>query len=342
MRTAWTRAAAAILFFLLALISVADSTGELNWKETEWGGKDVWLKKSLASAFPPLYSVFGCGEGSWLFFQVPLRLEENARVTLDAGRILQEEMEWLLPAEKALSPARETEKKEEASYLLAPLSVAAPAPVLLEPAPAAGSPVVAIYNTHNAEGYIPTDGQAKREGENASIAEVAQYLGDLLEKKHGIPAVVDRTIHDYPDWNKSYTQSRRTMVKLLREYPGLRLVLDIHRDSLPGNDSQTVSIGGRKAARILFVVGSYQPKSSSGAKPPNLALAEKLSGFLDEDFPGLSRGVRIKPGTYNQDLHPGALLIEIGNTHNSLEEARRAAEALAEALARWLRSGQST
>ena len=50
--------------------------------------------------------------------------------------------------------------------------------------------------------------------------------------------------------------------------------------------------------------------------------------------PGISRGIRQYPLIYNQDLHTGSLLIELGSDKNSLDEARRTLPLLADALAR--------
>lgn len=44
--------------------------------------------------------------------------------------------------------------------------------------------------------------------------------------------------------------------------------------------------------------------------------------------------------TYNQDLMPGAILMEIGDAQHRYEEAERAAHYLAEALADLIRDGK--
>ncbi|MCG8526955.1 MAG: stage II sporulation protein P, partial [Opitutales bacterium] len=55
-------------------------------------------------------------------------------------------------------------------------------------------PLVAVYTTHNAETFIPTDGTAKIEGKNAGVAKVAKTLSETLEKKHSIKTVYTDTI----------------------------------------------------------------------------------------------------------------------------------------------------
>ncbi|NPV90219.1 MAG: stage II sporulation protein P [Firmicutes bacterium] len=204
------------------------------------------------------------------------------------------------------------------------------------PAPVEGQPLVGIYNSHNAEAYTPTYGKAKVEGENSGIYKVAQRLRDTLQNKYRVPVVQSETIHDYPDYNKAYTNSSRTVKGLIKSYPSLRMVLDIHRDALPGSNPETIVIDGKKTAKILIIVGTDRRYSHPNWRK-NLELAENIARNLEAKYPGICRGVRMKDGTYNQQYHTGGLLIEIGNANDSLEEAERAADCLAEALSRCLK-----
>lgn len=199
-----------------------------------------------------------------------------------------------------------------------------------------GTPLIAIYNTHNAETYIPTAGKARVDGENGGVALVAQTLTNKLEEKYGITTVYADTIHDYPDYIKSYTNSSRTVKTLLEKYPDLKILIDVHRDALPSKDSLTMNINGQSTARIMFVVGSDERSPHPNWKQ-NQALAQKINDVLESKQPGICRGVRVKPGTYNQQLHPGAILVEVGNDNNSLKEAERAVIILAEALSEVLK-----
>lgn len=201
--------------------------------------------------------------------------------------------------------------------------------------PADGLPLVGIYNTHNAEAYTPTYGKDKVEGENGGVFKVAQRLREVLQGKYRVPVVQSDTIHDYPDFNKSYTNSAQTARNMVKTYPSLKMVLDIHRDSLPSNSPETIEIDGKKTAKILIIVGTNQ-RSDHPNWRTNLELAENVAKNLEASHPGICRGIRMKAGTYNQQYHPGSLLIEVGNANNSLEEAERAVEYLAEALSRCL------
>lgn len=196
------------------------------------------------------------------------------------------------------------------------------------PDPAA--PLVFIYNTHNAETFIPTDGVAKKEGTNSGVTSVAKRLYDTLTGEYHIPAVRADTVHDYPDFSRSYVNSARTVEEYLQRYPSLQVLVDVHRDA--GLGPLTATWQGEKVAQILFVVGS-DTKLDHPRWEENLAFARRVEAKLEELYPGVSRGVRVQDGRYNQHLHPHAILVEIGTAENSLEEALRGAELLARVLA---------
>lgn len=301
-----------------------------------------WLKEALNQGLPPAaeenretYSSRGLTD-RWLTSVADIR---------DPRVLIIGELGWLAaldhndplnllpvsaPAGVYLSGAEEGEEEEEYYFE----DTAVPENDSLPP-PAEGPPLVALYHTHNAEAYIPTYGSAKVEGENAGVFQVAQHLREVLQLNYNLPTVHSEKLHDYPEFNKSYTNSAQTVRSLVKNYPSLKILLDIHRDSIPSEDPQTVERNGEKSAKILIVVGTGQ-RSSHPNWQLNLELAQNLAHHLEDIFPGICRGIRLKPGNYNQQLHPGCLLIEVGNTNNSLEEAKRAVEYLAEAISRCL------
>ena len=193
-----------------------------------------------------------------------------------------------------------------------------------------GQAVVALYTTHNAEDY-PTGGrQLRLEGQNAGVAEVAYEMQQELERG-GIPVARSETINDYPDWNRSYINSAQTAHQLIAANNRLQLILDIHRDVLPNRKNSVVKINGQEVARVLIIVGTNDRLPHPNWRL-NWDMANRLNEIMEEMYPGLSRGVRAQKGRYNQHLHPGALLIEVGSDRNSRNEALRAAPYLARAI----------
>ncbi|WP_258360279.1 stage II sporulation protein P [Moorella sulfitireducens (nom. illeg.)] len=221
---------------------------------------------------------------------------------------------------------------EEEYVLPQPLPVESvpPAPLEIEP-PDATQPLVAIYNTHNAESYQASEGQAKFPGKNGGVSQVAAVLAETLSKDYGVPVVRSTTIHDYPDFALSYANSEKTLERMLAENPSVLVVLDIHRNAgLPA--PPVVEIENQKVAQVLIIVGSDARLEHPGWRQ-NEAFARRLAGKMDAFYPGLSLGVRVQEGRYNQHLHPRALLLEIGSDNNTLEEAERSARLVARVLA---------
>lgn len=206
-----------------------------------------------------------------------------------------------------------------------------------EPPPVvpSGAALVAIYNTHNSEAYVPTEGREKLEGKNAGVVKVAETLANTLSGRYGIKTVRSEKIHDYPNWARSYTNSEQTLKELLSANPGIQVALDIHRDA-GLRQKEVVTINGKKAAKVLIIVGSDR-RLNHPAWRQNLKFAQRVAAKLEALYPGLSKGVRIQDGRYNQHLHQRALLLEIGSTKNTLEEAKRAVELVAHVMAEVLR-----
>ncbi len=184
---------------------------------------------------------------------------------------------------------------------------------------------VVFYCTHSAESYIPDSGVAKCEGQRGLVNQVADTLARELNRA-GIQAVFNDTIHDFPEYNYSYTNSRETVKNTIKKYPHLVALFDIHRDSIPGReDAETINVNGKDAALILIVVGTDERKPHPNWRK-NLAFAEKIRNKGEEIYPGLIKGVRSKAGTYNQEFFDHALLLEFGTDRNSLQEVTYAAQ----------------
>ncbi|HHV15873.1 MAG TPA: stage II sporulation protein P [Gelria sp.] len=190
---------------------------------------------------------------------------------------------------------------------------------------------VVLYCTHSAETYIPDSGKARCDGERGLVNSVAAVIGTQLQLA-GMQADFIDTIHDYPDYDKSYTNSRETVKKTLDSKKRLLALFDIHRDSIPGKESaDTINVRGKKAARILIIVGTDERKEHPHWQD-NLAFAKKLYHKGEEMYPGLMKGVRTKSGTYNQEFFDHALLLEVGSDYNSFAEAKYAGELFAHIL----------
>ena len=117
----------------------------------------------------------------------------------------------------------------------------------------------------------------------------------------------------------SYKASRILLEKRIIENPTLKYFIDIHRDSLP-KDKTTITIEDKDYAKVLFIVGLENDNYQK-----NLEFTTKINNKIEEEYPGLSKGIYKKGGSgvngiYNQDFSPRTILIEIGGYENTTTE----------------------
>lgn len=197
-------------------------------------------------------------------------------------------------------------------------------------------PTVLILHTHTTESYTKT-GQDYREtaswrtlAEDYNMLSVGQLVVEVLAE-YGITALQDRSLHDYPSYNGSYTDARKSIREYLEDYPSIALVLDLHRDASEGSGGQlrtAASVEGQTAAQLMLVLGTNHEDYEE-----NLSLALKLHAQLESQCPGITRPLQLRAARFNQDLSPGALLVEVGAAGNTHAEALLAARELAKAVA---------
>jgi len=211
-------------------------------------------------------------------------------------------------------------------------------------------PRVLILHTHATESYTK-QGENYRESsefrtldEDYNMVSIGTRVAELLQAA-GITVIHDRQLHDYPSYNGSYNHARKAIQQVLAECPGIRLVLDLHRDASGDGKTQfrpVVQVDGVDTARIMLVMGT----DTGGLQHPdwqeNLALGLKLQAQLERQAPGITRAMSLRSQRFNQDLTTGSLLIEMGAAGNSHAEALRAAEQLANAIIALARGTQQS
>ncbi len=204
-------------------------------------------------------------------------------------------------------------------------------------------PQVLIIHTHTTETYLESD--TKTYGVNYSSRTTDNgknmaSIGAVIAKKlndAGIKTMHDKTQHDYPQYNGSYSRSAKTINSYLKKYPSIKIVLDLHRDSVTvsGNDKAKLvtKINGKKAAQVMLVMGS---QSGSITNHPNwqenLKLALRLQQTMETKYPTLARPLSLNSSRYNQSLSKGSMLLEFGTDMNSLDEAKYSAELVGDCL----------
>ena len=190
-----------------------------------------------------------------------------------------------------------------------------------------GKKKVALYCTHTDESYIPGDG-TEAKPEDGGIIDVANQLCEALKAK-GVDAVVDDTSHDPHDAG-AYRRSRSSAMNLM-ESVRPDLLLDIHRDGIPDANEYKDDIDGTEASKCRFVVGR-----SNQNKAANEETAKKLKQVADSTYPGLIKDIYIGKGSYNQDLTPNSMIIELGTHTIEKDRVLKTTGYMADVIAKYL------
>ncbi|MEG2174445.1 MAG: stage II sporulation protein P [Oscillospiraceae bacterium] len=209
-------------------------------------------------------------------------------------------------------------------------------------------PQVLIYHTHATESYNPYDSAVydrrynwRSTDNNNNMVAVGSVLVDTL-RHEGVGVIHDTSQHDYPSYDGSYHNSYDAVVRYLKEYPTIKVVLDLHRDAIERDHhlivKPTIVLNGEKYAQVM-IISNWD--DGSGLIPKwreNLRFAAALADQLESTHPGLTRPILFSPRKYNQELSTGALLLEFGSHASTLEEAQRTARLVGKGLAKTLRA----
>lgn len=204
-------------------------------------------------------------------------------------------------------------------------------------------PQILIIHTHTTETFMPTDSSTYGVNFNARTTDNTKnmaHIGDILTERlngAGIKTIHDKTQHDYPEYTGSYSRAATTINSYLKKYPSIKIVLDLHRDSVSSGANDKVKlvteINGKKAAQVMLVMGSQSGGVTNYPNwKENFKLAVKIQHTIEKMYPTLARPIMLMSKNYNQSLSQGAVLIEFGTDANSLSEAEYSAELVSDSL----------
>ncbi|MEA4892692.1 MAG: stage II sporulation protein P [Peptococcaceae bacterium] len=191
---------------------------------------------------------------------------------------------------------------------------------------------ISIYNTHNDESYVPTEGTSSIDGEGG-IIQVGKSLAEELEA-NGSQVEVSENKHDPHDAN-AYHRSRQTAVQLLKSNPDV--VFDVHRDGIEDPEFYETEVEGDTVAGVRMVVGKQNPHMEA-----NLSFAKEIKAYFDKHYPGMIKGIYMGKGNYNQDLGPRMMLLEVGTHTNSRGEAEGGAKVFGDGVSKYLKASIGT
>ncbi len=196
-------------------------------------------------------------------------------------------------------------------------------------------PQILIYHTHSQEEFCNSNGN-----ESTTIVGVGERLAEILEEQFGYNVIHDKSTYDIVngqlDRNEAYDQSRAGVKKILKKYPSISLILDIHRDGVNENTRLVTEVNGKSTAQVMFFNGMSRFKTTGDIdylyNPylyENLALALQMKVNAEAYYPGFARHNYVNAYKYNLDLCKQSMLIEVGAQTNTYQEERNAAEPLA-------------
>ena len=198
---------------------------------------------------------------------------------------------------------------------------------------------VIIYHTHTSESYTPTEkniysqtGNFRTTDLNYNVTRVGDELQKQLES-YGIKVVHNKTFHDYPAYNGSYSRSLKTAEQLLKDNSDADIVIDLHRDAISDSTyAPKVKINDEYCSQLMFVIGTDVSKSINSNWNQNLKFAIKLQEKANELYPGLFKPIILRNGEYNQHIAKASCIIEVGSTGNTLEESIASMKYLAKVI----------
>lgn len=198
---------------------------------------------------------------------------------------------------------------------------------------------ILLYNTHTSESYANSEnykfeysGARRTLDANYNMLSVAKKFKENLDSK-GFEVIHDTTPHDYGTYTSSYARSRITVKSTLATMGNAGIIIDVHRDATSDLDYRpVVNINGVQVAQCMLVMGVGSDVTNNPYAEDNLKLAFKIQQIADEVYPGLFKPMIIRNSIYNQDLNKYSLLIEVGASGNTLEEAYLATRCLSNLL----------
>ncbi|MGN7409802.1 MULTISPECIES: stage II sporulation protein P [unclassified Sporosarcina] len=244
---------------------------------------------------------------------------------------------FLFPILLQLLPAKQS---DSSSVMLKQKAYIVYASNVLEAPKPSSDKKVLIHFTHSEEAYEPITLAANGKVAVSHKTENITKMGEKLQLQFAaygveadlLPVDIQKVMAKKSiPYHRSYKTIRPYLQQTLAD-KNYDIVLDIHRDSLAA-DKTTVTVDGERYAKVAFVIGKEHKNYTK-----NYEVAKRLNKEMETRVPGITRNIIVKggpgvDGKYNQDLHPGFVLVELGGIGNNEEELNRTVAVIAEAAA---------
>jgi len=205
-------------------------------------------------------------------------------------------------------------------------------------------PVVLIFHTHSAEMFIDSD----RSDPMTGIMGTGRYLAQILAQQHGLETLHYTGRFDITDGHSnrpgSYERMEPVIRQILADNPSIQVVIDLHRDGVRDHiPAFTRYVDGIPTAQIMFFNGLSRQNRGGQAvdiyrlpnpyQTENLNFSFRMQLAANQMYPGLARRVYLRQFRYSLHMMPLSTLVEVGNQHNTMQQAKNAMYPLANIIA---------
>lgn len=214
-------------------------------------------------------------------------------------------------------------------------------------------PAVLILHTHatecyaaNDSGYYDPDADVTRTTDpEKNMVAVGEVLAQTLEAQ-GIHVIHLTEQFDAESYTESYTYAAQAIREQLELHPSISYVLDVHRDSMVRSDGTKLRpvtmVGTQPSAQVMLVIGTDEGGGTHPNWRDNLTVAAHLQKKMLDSGTGLARPLNLRRATFNEQYTTGSMLVEIGTTGNTLDEAKTAAKTFGQMLGELILRGNAT
>ena len=207
-------------------------------------------------------------------------------------------------------------------------------------------PKILIFHTHSQESFVDSRGAVGSRGgeEEDTIVGVGNELAKILHDKYNVSVIHHKGQYDVVDGNchitGAYERVEPAIRDILKKYPSIEVVIDIHRDALP--TKLITTINEKPTAKFMFFNGICRYKVNGEMQPikgleneyidDNMAFSFRMQLKANELYGNLTRKIYLKAYRYSLNMLPKSLMVEVGSDKNTLQEAKNAMIPLAEIL----------
>lgn len=207
--------------------------------------------------------------------------------------------------------------------------------------PAKKGPQILIMHTHTTESYAKGKNDKYKESDTArtldsnyNMIRVGEEMKTVFEEM-GLSVVHDTTKYDYPSYNGSYGRALTGIEKMLKKYPTIQVVLDVHRDAIIDSNgvsyAKRTELDGERVAQVMLVVGTNDMGLEHPKWKDHLTLAIQMQKKMLAIDKTLPRPIDLRSPRFNGHASPGSMLVEVGTSGNTLQEALAGARLFARA-----------